>query len=125
MNYKDIPNIINTSSNIQMEYVDNNVAIQNSINNILMTSPGTMPGHPEFGCGIGKFLFELIDPLISKLIEEEISYAIVRWEPRIKISEITVIDDQDYNRLVAKISYFIVRDPNNIEREYIFQAKRN
>ncbi|MEA3485932.1 MAG: GPW/gp25 family protein [Candidatus Aerophobetes bacterium] len=117
MNYVDMASKLG-------EYAKNDIAVENSIQNILSTSIGSVPGHPEFGCGIDKYLFELIDPLISQMIEEEIRYAIDRWEPRVEILKVIVIEDTDYNRIVIKISYIIKRDVENIEREFIYKIQQ-
>lgn len=117
-------NYIDMSSKLGDEPVKNDTAVENSLQNILSTSIGSVPGHPEFGCGIDKYLFELIDPLVSQMIEEEIRYAINRWEPRVEIRKVIVIEDTDYNRIVIKITYSIKRDVENMEREFIFKSQK-
>jgi len=117
MNYTDLAGKIGAAP------VKNEEAVENSLHNILSTPIGSVPGHPEFGCGIDKYLFELIDPLVSQMIEEEIRYAIKRWEPRVKIRKVIVIEDPDYNRLIIKIAYSIIKDKENAEREFVFNAR--
>lgn len=124
MNFVDMPDKLTKSNEDNELFVTGEKAIGNAIKNILETSPGSVPGHPEFGCKVDNYLFELIDPLISKMIEEEIKYAMKRWEPRVTITKVLVNDDPDYNRLIIKIGYIIIRDPTNTEREYIFSSLR-
>jgi len=107
MNYLDIPSKLISNTGVSTKPVKNDAAIYNSLNNIISTPKGSMPGHPEFGCGIDKYIFELMDPMIEQSIKSEIAYAIDRWEPRIKIIEINVIDDTDYNRILIKLKYNI------------------
>ena len=117
MNYNDISNKPN-------ENIDkNDKAIVNSINNILGTPTGTMPGHPEFGCSVGKYLFEQLDILTIQLIKEEVKYALARWELRIDVSDVIVTEDLDYNRIDIKIIYSIKNDIDNPDREYIYSQK--
>jgi phage baseplate assembly protein W len=123
MNFVDMADTIG-SSGTQIPNDKGEEAIKHSIHNILSTSPGSMPGHPAFGCGMDKYLFELIDPLMAKMIEEEIVYALKTWEPRVNVHKIDVIEDEDYNRLVIKIAYTIIRDPENTEREFIYKSQR-
>lgn len=123
MNFVDMPDNIGPEGN-QAQDEKGEKAISQSISNILSTSPGSMPGHPAFGCGMDKYLFELIDPLMAKMIEEEIRYALSTWEPRVTVHKVQVIEDEDYNRLVIKISYTIIRDPENAEREFIYKSQR-
>jgi len=117
MKYVDIPSKLNGT----IAYSTNDEAITNSLMNILSTQQGTVPGHPEFGSDIGKYLFELIDPRIMLLVEESIRYAVNRWEPRVNIIDIDVIEDSDYNRILIKFKYSINSDPENMERDFIYK----
>jgi len=117
MNYNDM------APKIGAEPIKNTEAVQQSIGNILGCPVGSMPGHPEFGCGMDKFLFEQIDLLTIQLVKEDIKYSLGRWEPRIKVLDIEVQEDLDYNRIHIKIIFYIINDPENSEREYIFAAK--
>jgi len=116
MNYIDIPNKLKGS-----EPVKNDKAITNALKNIISTPKGTVPGHPEFGCGMDQYIFETIDPMVKESIKAEILYAVGRWEPRVKITEIEVIDDPDYNRILIKMKYNILSDVKSNEYEYIFK----
>ena len=117
MEYIDIPD------NIKKEDVQTgDKAINNSIRNIIATPVGSVPGHPEFGSGISKYLFELLDPLTEELIKSEIEYAMDRWERRIKIITIDIISDMDYNRILIKMYYVIKNDPDRTEREFIYKT---
>jgi len=107
--YIDISdNLNNTNDNLDK----GDKAIENSLRNILHTQIGTSPGNPEFGCNLYKYLFEILDPLTSKLIETEVRYAIQRFEPRIRINDIIVSEDIDYNKLKVLINYSLLNDIN-------------
>jgi len=99
-------------------------AINNSLNNILSINKGSLPGNPEFGSNLSKYIFELIDPLITQLIKEEVISAIKRWEQRITVNKIDVIEDTDYNRVLIKIDYSIKQD-DSINEEYIYKIIKN
>jgi len=66
MDYRDISDIINND----YDSIEDSVA--NSLYNIYSTYPGDIPGHPEFGCKVGDYVFNLMDPLSEQLIEEAI-----------------------------------------------------
>jgi len=119
MNYKDI------GSKIKDIDKSSEKAVTNSIGNVIATPIGSMPGHPEFGCNMGQFLFEQINPLSIALIKEEIKYSLKRWEPRIIVTKIDVIEDNDYLRLLIKIHFTILADPTSSEREYIYKVQTN
>jgi hypothetical protein len=63
-------------------------SISQSIKNILMTSPGEILGDPFFGCRLNEFLFEL-DYNLTDLIRDEIARAIIIYEPRVTIQDIS------------------------------------
>jgi len=121
MNFVDMPSKLSSNEKDKL-YLYGEDALQNAIHNIFVTQPGSVPGHPAFGCKLGNFLFDQIDPLVESMIKAEIIYSIKRWEPRVRIINIDVIEDSDYNRLSIKMKYVIVRDPYNVEREYIFST---
>jgi phage baseplate assembly protein W len=120
MNYVDLTSKLVKNTEEENTTVKNEEAVKNSIMNILSTRPGSVPGHPEFGCNLGKFLFELINPLSVHLIDEEIRYSLQRWEKRINVKEIKVNDDPDYNRITIRIIFTIKQDVDNNDLEYIY-----
>ena len=117
-------NYIDMSDKLHTDPSKNEGSVSSSLRNILSTNKGSMPGHPEFGSGISKYLFELLDPLTSQLIKEEVIYAINRWEPRVIINNIDVIEDTDYNRLLIKLKYTIKSDAENMERNFIYRVQK-
>jgi phage baseplate assembly protein W len=120
MKYIDMPSKFKKLNGEEEPSAENNKAINNSLYNILTTVKGTVPGHPEFGCEVSKYLFELIDPMIESMIEAQVVYAIKRWEPRVKIKKVTVTSDPDYNRVVIKIKYEIIGDIKGVDYEFIY-----
>jgi len=116
MNYVDIP------SNYKTGVLKNADAVMASLQNIIATPVGSVPGHPEFGCLMSRYLFEFLDPLIAQLIEEDIRYAVERWEPRVKITKVEVNDDPDYNRIIIAIYFTIKGDTQNQELKYIYKV---
>jgi len=116
MDYIDIP------SNNENSFVSGEESIGQAIYNIFVIRKGSVPGNPEFGTNLGKFLFEQLDPLVSGLVKAEVLYALKRWEPRIHVTDTQVIEDSDYNRIIIKLKYNILDDPNRIEREFIFNS---
>jgi phage baseplate assembly protein W len=73
-------------------------AIKNSIVNCFLTAPGQKILSPLFGIDLRQFLFEGIDDFTSDIIQETIERKLPRMEPRIKVSNVTVIADEDANQ---------------------------
>ena len=62
--------------------------IEQALAIILGTAQGERPMRPEFGCEIHDLVFDTIDAATVGRIETAINAAIVRWEPRIELTEI-------------------------------------
>jgi phage baseplate assembly protein W len=83
--------------------------VRESIRIILMTELGERLMLPEFGAGLGAYLFEPNTATTRRLIQERISDALARWEPRVKVEGITVEEDPaNPEAAIATISYQLV-----------------
>jgi len=122
MIYRDLPNKLSGKGKNNIE-AKGEYAVANSLNNIISTSRGTVPGHPDFGCSIDQFIFETINPLTVASIEAEIRYALGKWEPRIIVMDVDITEDGDYNRIVIKIKYRIKTEVDSLEYEYIYKQE--
>jgi phage baseplate assembly protein W len=72
-------------------------AIRNSITNILNTRQGQRFLIPTFGCNLLKYIGMPVSTTIGKMIGTEIQNAITKWEPRVRIDQITVVSKPDEN----------------------------
>ena len=82
--------------------------IKESIENIILTSPGELLFEPSFGSGIIKYLFGNFNTN-TRLIENVVIKAIEDWEPRIFIvREDSFINiDVDNHSISLNLSYII------------------
>lgn len=62
---------------------------------ILLTEPRERVMLPQFGGGLARFLFRPNTPATHRLIEEAVSEALGRWEPRVRLIEVTARADPD------------------------------
>ena len=97
-------NIVTNDVNV----VEDVVAIKRSVRNLIQTNYYERPFNPELGCGIRELLFEPFTPMTKVFIERKIQEVLVNFEPRITLQNVAVDDDQDRNRLVADIYFYIV-----------------
>lgn len=86
----------------------NESAIARSIRNIVFTFPGEKPFDPIFGSRISRSLFELIDDISARSIEEEIRFSINRYEPRVNLLEVKTVPNFDNNEYNVTIIYEII-----------------
>ena len=85
--------------------------IQEAVRLILMTNKGERMMEPEFGCDLRRYLFGTMDYTTRTELEQEVSQALIRWEPR--ITDVTVrAEEDDSERLLVHIGY-VVRSTNN------------
>ena len=88
--------------------VENVIAIKRSVRNLVQTNFYERPFQPELGCGIRELLFENFTPMTKVFLERKIEEVIVNYEPRVQLQNVGVDDDQDNNRLVVDIYFYIV-----------------
>jgi phage baseplate assembly protein W len=80
--------------------------VRESICVILTTEPRQRLLLPDFGCGLGRFLFEPNTVATRQQIQDLISKALARWEPRISVEAVTVDPDpQNPAAAIATITY--------------------
>ena len=83
--------------------------VREAIQVILLTEPGERVRLPEFGAGLGRFLFEPNIPATHIAIARAIDLSLKRWEPRIRVAQVEVIaDPSDAQAALATITYRLV-----------------
>jgi len=64
--------------------------VRESIRIILETAPGERVMRPGFGCGIHDLVFEEINATTLTAIESTVREALITYEPRIELNDVTV-----------------------------------
>lgn len=83
--------------------------IRECIRVILLTEPGERVMLREFGGGLKRFLFAPNVVSTHRLIEEAITRALGRWEPRIRLDEVRVeAAEDDEKAAIVTIHYSLV-----------------
>ena len=88
--------------------VEDVIAVKRSVKNLIQTNFYERPFHPELGCGIRELLFENFTPMTKIFLQRKIEEVLINYEPRIQLQNVAVDDDQDNNRLVVDIYFYIV-----------------
>ena len=91
--------------------VENIIAIKRSVRNLVQTNFYERPFQPELGCGIRELLFEPFTPMTKVFLQRKIEEVLINHEPRIQLQNVAVDDDQDRNRLVVDIYFYVVGVP--------------
>lgn len=99
---------IKPDANGSLQFVAGAEEIRQSIWLILTTAPGERQMHPEFGCGIHDLVFEANTAALHGLVQENVTTALQKWEPRIDVLAVRVDSPVDQrNLLLIRIDYRI------------------
>jgi phage baseplate assembly protein W len=98
------------------------MAVINSIKNLISTNNYERLFNPIFGGNIRAMLFENMDPVTALRMEKEITSMIQNYEPRVTLSSVTIVPQYESNAYDVKIIFRIVnrQDPIQIS----FQLER-
>lgn len=73
---------------------------------ILATPKRSRIMRPTFGCGIHDYVFAPNNPATRAVIMDEVRQALIRWEPRIDVLEVTAASPPDTaNTLLLSVNY--------------------
>jgi len=86
-------------------------AVARAIRNLVLTNFYDRPFRSSIGSNAQKLLFENINPLTSRLLEQTIQQTIDNFEPRASVIGVKVIADIDNNGYYAKIAFAVVNRP--------------
>ncbi|MBE9009103.1 GPW/gp25 family protein [Pseudanabaenaceae cyanobacterium LEGE 13415] len=105
----------------QVELVQGEAAIRQSILMILGTAKGERLMRPDFGCGIHDLVFSNNDATTIGEIFREVQQALLEWEPRIDVLDIRVTPDvASPNRLLIELNYQVRTTNNRFNLVYPF-----
>lgn len=83
--------------------------VRESIRVLLMTEPRERIALPDFGGGLGQFLFEPNTVETRQAVQERIRAALTQWEPRVRVEDVDVQGDAaDPSAATATITYRLV-----------------
>ncbi len=80
-------------------------SIRDSIWIILATAPGERVMRPDFGCGVHDLVFAVHDSTTLGRVERQVYDALVRWEPRIEVLDVTAEEKGKGEVLLINIHY--------------------
>lgn len=100
------------------------MAVINSIKNLISTRHYEVPFQPEIGCNVQKLLFEPLDSVTATLIEREIAETIKNFEPRAEVVSITVLADMDNNGFKVEMLFKIVNRTDPVAIKFFLERVR-
>ena len=100
------------------------IAVINSIKNLISTRHYEVPFQPELGCNVQKLLFEPLDSVTATLIEREITETINNFEPRAEVVSLTVLADFDNNGFKVEMLFKIVNRTDPVAIKFFLERVR-
>ena len=100
------------------------MAVINSIKNLISTNNYERLFNPELGCNLKRYLFEPIDNITTNNIIEEITKTIVNYETRVQLLDVTANPDYDKNGYDVSIKFIIRNDPQPITITFFLERVR-
>jgi phage baseplate assembly protein W len=82
--------------------------IRQSLTILLSTAPGERIMHPEFGCGIQRFVFAELSRTTLTELESEIRRAILLFESRIDLRAVLLTPEPFEGKILIELDYDIV-----------------
>jgi len=80
--------------------------IRQAIRIIIFTNRGERVMRPDFGAGLNEFIFANVNTTTMALIETRVREALITWEPRIDVQQVTVTADRsERNKLLIDLTY--------------------
>jgi len=94
-------------------------AVINSVKNLILTNLYEKPFLPEFGSNVRKLLFENLDPVTATMLQREIEEVLRTFEPRVRVSVVTVVPNYDANAFSVTIQFFILNSTRPINVNFL------
>jgi len=100
-------------------------AVKQSLKNLFLINQGEVPGKPWLGNPLNIFLFDNIGYFEIQGIKAAFINLIEKYEPRVKILELHIIDNLEYNAINIDITYAILIGEKNTITNYRFSLGYN
>jgi len=99
-------------------------AVKRSVKNLIQTNNYERPFHPELGCGIRELLFENFTPLTGIFIRRKVEEVITNYEPRARLSQVTVNEQPDRNGIEVTVYFYVMNIPEPVSVSTLLQRIR-
>ena len=97
--------------------------IRESLQILLATIPGERVMLPDYGCLIHQHVFDVLGETLFTEIKGLIEYAILHYEPRINLENISYSEDQYEGRLLIELEYTVIQTNTRSNLVFPFYLK--
>jgi phage baseplate assembly protein W len=99
--------------------------VRQSIGLILETAQGERMMRPDFGAGLRDLAFAPLDAATVALVAHQVRDALVRFEPRVDVDEVTVRAGDETGTLLIHLRYRVRRTDTMFNLVYPFYLERS
>lgn len=107
-----------TDSGVQMSAYEQD--IEESLRILFSTSPGERVNRYEYGCPLRRYVFEPITTETTVQMRNDITRAIILFEPRITLEDVSFEEQPEKGVLLIQLTYIIIRTNNRNNMVYPF-----
>ena len=104
-----------------VDVVDNENSIKESLYILLTTIPGERLMELDYGCDIQSILFKPLDLNAKTYLSNNIKSSILKWEPRIEVTNINIDGENFEGTLNISISYIIKVNGKNDNLDFQYK----
>ena len=85
--------------------------IKSNIINYILTNPGERVFDPNFGFGLIRYIFNNLEPINIKNLEDDLAQSLENTFPNITVNNVTLIPIYEQNAINIQIVYSILNSP--------------
>ena len=100
------------------------MAVINSIKNLLLTNHYERPFQPDLGSNVQKLLFDNMDQITASALERQITDTLRNFEPRAQITYMNILPDFDNNSYSVSMEFRIINKTEPISIQFFLQRSR-
>lgn len=94
--------------------------IEESLHVLFSTSPGERVNRYDYGCPLRRYAFEPITTEITVRMHNDITRAIILFEPRISLEDVSFEEMPEEGLLLIRVTYTVIRTNNRNNMVYPF-----
>ena len=100
------------------------MAVINSIKNLMMTNHYERPFQPDLGSNVRRLLFENLDKITAISMEREIRQVVQNYEPRAQIKALDILPDVDNNGFSVRMEFYIMNMTDPVTINFFLERVR-
>ena len=100
------------------------MAVINSIKNLMMTNHYERPFQPDLGSNVRRLLFENLDKITAISMEREIRQVVQNYEPRAQIKTLDILPDVDNNGFSVRMEFYIMNMTDPVTINFFLERVR-